>query len=77
MHTSPYSMSAYAVVRKGCPIGFRVHDNAELEVTIGGRDQPLMLRFDADSLDVFLKEGTTAKQQMTPHEATTSDAKAD
>ena len=64
MHTSPYAMSAYAVVRQGCPIRFQVLGGDDLEVTIGGDDQPLTLLFDAESLGAFLEQGVPVIQRM-------------
>lgn len=79
MHPSPYSMSAYAVIRQGCPIRFQVRGSDELEVTIGGGDQPLMLLFDAESIGAFLERGVPAIQRMEhlhAHEQTESDTEA-
>lgn len=64
MHSSPYSMSAYAVVRQGCPIRFQVRDSDALEISIGGNDQPLMLLFDAESFSALLEQGAPVAQQM-------------
>jgi hypothetical protein len=57
-------MSAYAVVRQGCPIQFHIRDSDALEISIGGNDQPLMLLFDAESFSALLEKGAPVAQQM-------------
>lgn len=58
------SVNAYAVVRTGCPIDFRVIDNDELEVSFGDSQHPLTLLFDTESIGMFLQRGTEAMQKM-------------
>lgn len=64
MHTTPYSMSAYAVVRHGSPLGFHVRDGDEVEIQIGGNDQPLTLLFDHETFRELLEQGAVTAQQM-------------
>jgi hypothetical protein len=64
MHSSTYSVSAYAVVREGCPMDFQVRGSDDLEITFGAGRPPFMVLFDAESFRAFLYRGGEAMREM-------------
>lgn len=63
MHNSTYSVSAYAVVREGCPMNFQISGSDDVEIMLGD-GRLLTVLFDAEGFRAFLEQGAVALREM-------------